>query len=93
MRAPLRVLVSYGAHARVWLGALVAVVAAAVRPVEGAPPAPATVQVCFVPPDDCSALIIGAISGARSGIRVAAYELTSAPIEAALIGAHQRGIL
>ena len=48
--------------------------------------------VCFVPPDDCSALIIEAINAARSRVRIAAHELTSAPIVAALVGAHDRGV-
>ena len=50
------------------------------------------VTVCFVPPDDCSALIIEMVSAARSRVRIAAYELTSAPIVAALVGAHDRGV-
>ena len=56
------------------------------------PPAQAMVTVCFVAPDDCSTLIIQTISAARSRVRIAAYELTSAPIVAALVGAHARGV-
>jgi len=81
-------------HRRLRLGLLIGLASAAVSPAAGRsrPPAQAMVTVCFVPPDDCSALIIETVSAARSRVQIAAYELTSAPIVAALLGAHDRGV-
>ena len=58
---------------------------AAARPVE-------LTAVCFVPGEDCTGLIIQAISTATQSIRVQAYEFTSHPIAEALIAARQRGV-
>lgn len=57
-----------------------------------AQPAPAAVDVCFVPATSCVDAVVAAIDGARSEIRVEAYGFTSAPILAALVRAHARGV-
>ncbi len=49
-------------------------------------------SVCFVPEQDCQALIVNTIGQARHSVRVQAYGFTSAPIANALIDAAQRGI-
>ncbi len=57
-----------------------------------AQPAPATVDVCFVPAQACQGTIVAAIDAARSEIRVEAYGFTATPIIAALLRARARGV-
>ena len=49
-------------------------------------------QACFTPGEDCTALIIREIDGAKSELLVQAYGLTSAPIIQALGRAKERGV-
>ena len=49
-------------------------------------------QVCFTPGQDCTALIVDEISGAKASILVQAYSFTSVPILSALKAAHARGV-
>ena len=49
-------------------------------------------QACFTPGEDCTALIIREIDGAKSELLVQAYGLTSAPIIHALGRAKERGV-
>jgi phosphatidylserine/phosphatidylglycerophosphate/cardiolipin synthase-like enzyme len=53
---------------------------------------PAEVYVCFTPGERCDLRIIEAIAGAKNTIMVEAYQLTSKPIESALVDAYQRGV-
>jgi phosphatidylserine/phosphatidylglycerophosphate/cardiolipin synthase-like enzyme len=55
-------------------------------------PAPAGVDVCFVPSNACAARIVAAIDAARREVRVQAYGFTSAVVIAALLRAHARGV-
>lgn len=55
-------------------------------------PPQATRLACFTPGQDCEGLIITEIGSARQSILVQAYELTSAPIAAALEAAQRRGV-
>ncbi len=50
-------------------------------------------EVCFTPGQDCTGLIVRAISQARESIYVQAYSFTSAPIAEALVNAKRRGII
>jgi phosphatidylserine/phosphatidylglycerophosphate/cardiolipin synthase-like enzyme len=47
---------------------------------------------CFTPGDDCTAMIVGAIDGAKSELLVQAYGFTSAPIIRAVVRAKERGV-
>jgi phospholipase D len=49
----------------------------------GAQPAPAGVDVCFVPGEPCAERIMAAIDAARREVRVQAYGFTSFPVIAA----------
>lgn len=49
-------------------------------------------QVCFTPGQDCTALIVDAITQAQQSIYVQAYSFTSAPIARSLVDAKKRGI-
>lgn len=49
-------------------------------------------QVCFTPGQDCTGLVVGEISDARSSVLVQAYSFTSVPILSALKAAHVRGV-
>lgn len=51
-----------------------------------------SVQSCFTPGENCTALIVQHIDNAKSEIRVQAYSFTSPPIIEALIKARQRGV-
>lgn len=59
---------------------------------EAALPASGTVQVAFSPWDDAEQLVVDAIEGARTDIRVHAYVMTSRRIANALVAAHRRGV-
>lgn len=48
--------------------------------------------VCFTPGQNCTALIVDAIEGAKQEICVQAYSFTSAPIAEALVRAHENGV-
>ena len=48
--------------------------------------------VCFTPGDDCTGLVVQALDGATASVKVQAYTFTSAPIAAALVAAHRRGV-
>lgn len=50
------------------------------------------VTVCFTPGDRCDLRLISAIRSAHSTIEVQAYQLTSKPIQRALVGAYQSGV-
>ena len=50
------------------------------------------ISTCFVPSEDCEALVIGEISRARSEILVQQYEFTSWPVVVALNVAQRRGV-
>lgn len=50
------------------------------------------VKVCFTPGDRCDLRLISAIRGAQRTIEVQAYQLTSKPIQRALVGAYQSGV-
>jgi len=50
------------------------------------------VKVCFTPGDRCDLRLISAIRSAHSTIEVQAYQLTSKPIQRALVGAYQSGV-
>lgn len=57
------------------------------------PAAAADVEtLCFTPGQDCTGVVVGAISSARRDVLVQAYSFTSPPIAAALIEAHRRGV-
>lgn len=49
-------------------------------------------EVCFTPGQDCTGLIVNAISQAKKTIYVQAYSFTSAPIAKALVVAKRRGV-
>ena len=49
-------------------------------------------RVCFTPGQNCTALIVEAISEAHQSILVQAYSFTSAPIAQALVEAKNRGV-
>jgi phosphatidylserine/phosphatidylglycerophosphate/cardiolipin synthase-like enzyme len=49
-------------------------------------------QTCFTPGQDCTAAIVAAIDEAERSLRVQAYQLTSAPIVAAIAAAQARGV-
>jgi phosphatidylserine/phosphatidylglycerophosphate/cardiolipin synthase-like enzyme len=50
------------------------------------------VETFFSPKGGCAAAIVGAIGRAEKTIHVQAYSFTSAPIAAALVAAHKRGV-
>jgi len=50
-------------------------------------------EVCFTPGQDCTGLIVRAITNASKSIHVQAYSFTSAPIAEALVFAKRRGVL
>lgn len=52
----------------------------------------ASIDVCFSPGGNCTAAIVKELNAAKSEILVQAYSFTSAPIAAALIRAHKRGV-
>lgn len=52
----------------------------------------APAQVCFSPGGNCTDAIIKELDAAKSEILVQAYSFTSAPIAAALVRAHKRGV-
>jgi phosphatidylserine/phosphatidylglycerophosphate/cardiolipin synthase-like enzyme len=76
------------------LAAMVAPAAAsASTPAAASLPAPAIISPCFAPEQDCAAVVIAAIEGARHQILVNAYNLTTgAGIVEALVRARARGI-
>jgi phosphatidylserine/phosphatidylglycerophosphate/cardiolipin synthase-like enzyme len=49
-------------------------------------------QVCFTPGEDCTGLIVHAISDAHQSVFVQAYSFTSTPIAKALVDAKNRGV-
>ena len=51
------------------------------------------IEVCFSPGGNCTDAIIKELDSAESEILVQAYSFTSAPIAAALVRAHKRGIV
>src|SRR4051794_9618443 len=53
---------------------------------------PGEVETFFSPKAGCTAAIVRALSGAKQTIYVQAYSFTSAPIAAALVEAHRRGV-
>ncbi|HUR38760.1 MAG TPA: phospholipase D family protein [Planctomycetota bacterium] len=60
-------------------------------------PAPATStpsgwEVRFSPKGGCTEAVVEALRGAKSSVLVQAYSFTSAPIAAALVEAHRRGV-
>lgn len=63
--------------------------AAAAPPV--CPPAP-VLQACFTPGQNCRALIVSVIDGARSEVLLQTYKFTDKPIIDALIRARARGV-
>jgi phosphatidylserine/phosphatidylglycerophosphate/cardiolipin synthase-like enzyme len=48
---------------------------------------------CFTPGEDCTAMIVQAIDGARSELLVQAYGFTSEPIIQAVVNAKERGVM
>jgi len=69
---------------------LVVVLALTVPAFSGA--TPADVEVHFSPNGDCTETIVKELSCAKKTIYVQAYSFTSAPIAAALVDAHKRGV-
>lgn len=59
---------------------------------ERASPSAAEVSVCFTPAQQCEPLIVNAIDGAQSSIRLQAYGLTALPVIHALQRASKRGV-
>jgi len=57
-----------------------------------APASAAQVEACFVPGQDCTAVVVREIDGARHEVLVQAYGFTSIPIADALISAKDRGV-
>lgn len=55
-------------------------------------PANLSYEVCFTPGGECTQDIVEIINSAQKEILVQAYQLTSAPIAAALVNAHRRGV-
>ena len=53
---------------------------------------PESVRVWFSPNGGCTEAIVEAINGAKRSVRVQAYSFTSAPIAAAIVEAHKRGV-
>jgi|SRR5665213_2659688 len=51
-----------------------------------------TFEYAFSPRQGATALVVKTIQAARKSVRVAAYELTSQPVAAALVSAHDRGV-
>ena len=51
-----------------------------------------TPEVFFSPNGGCTEAVVTELSSARSSVRVQAYSFTSAPIAAALVSAHKRGV-
>lgn len=49
-------------------------------------------QACFVPHDDCTALVVGEIDGATQSILLQGYSFTDPDIAHALVAAHRRGV-
>jgi phosphatidylserine/phosphatidylglycerophosphate/cardiolipin synthase-like enzyme len=56
------------------------------------PPTSGGTTVCFTPGGHCTELMVNAILGAQTSIRVQAYTFTSAPIAKALLEAHKRSV-
>jgi phosphatidylserine/phosphatidylglycerophosphate/cardiolipin synthase-like enzyme len=52
----------------------------------------ASYKVCFTPSENCTDLIVTAISQAKKQVLVQAYSFTSAPIAKALLKAYKKGI-
>jgi len=55
-------------------------------------PAGASVESCFSPGGECTAVIVAALDDARRSVRMQAYSFTSARIAQALVEAHRRDI-
>jgi phosphatidylserine/phosphatidylglycerophosphate/cardiolipin synthase-like enzyme len=55
-------------------------------------PGPVSLSVRFSPGGHCAAAIVAELAAARRSVRVLAYSFTSAPIAAALVDAHGRGL-
>lgn len=53
---------------------------------------PASVRVWFSPDGGCTEAIVTALKFAKKSVRVQAYSFTSAPIAAAVVEAHKRGV-
>jgi phosphatidylserine/phosphatidylglycerophosphate/cardiolipin synthase-like enzyme len=70
---------------------MLAIVPQALPAFEDGPECP-QVAVCFTPGEDCTQLIVQALSAAKDTILVQAYSFTSAPIAKALVEAHKRGL-
>jgi phosphatidylserine/phosphatidylglycerophosphate/cardiolipin synthase-like enzyme len=49
-------------------------------------------EVCFTPGMDCEGMIVNALAGAHSSVRLQAYSFTSAPIAKAIVDAFHRGV-
>lgn len=61
------------------------------RPEPPARPLP-SIDVRFSPKGGCTEAVVDALRGAKSTVLVQAYSFTSAPIAAALVDAHRRGV-
>jgi len=57
-----------------------------------APSTPGSWEVRFSPKGGCTEAVVDALKGAKSTVLVQAYSFTSAPIAAALVDAHRRGV-
>jgi len=57
-----------------------------------APSTPSSWEVRFSPKGGCTEAVVDALKGAKSTVLVQAYSFTSAPIAAALVDAHRRGV-
>lgn len=53
---------------------------------------PSSVDVRFSPKGGCTEAVVDALNGAKATVLVQAYSFTSAPIAAALVEAHKRGV-
>ena len=56
------------------------------------PASAADISSCFVPGEDCAAIVVAEIGAAKSEVLVQAYSFTSRPIARALADARRRGV-
>lgn len=57
------------------------------------PASAAQIETCFVPGQDCTAVVVREIGTARKEVLLQAYGFTSEPIAAALVEARRRGVV
>ena len=75
-----------------WACALIALASCDRSQAGPGPGAPCPAEVRFSPKGGCTEAVVDALRGAKTSVLVQAYSFTSAPIAAALVDAHRRGV-